>query len=1157
VPTGVTLLYETLDGQSHEVNLPVKEYLFHAGGQPLMLDLNLPEDSIVTGVRLNHARDAGGGDTHSLKVQLSTGPAAEQRFQLDENPRAIEIGLPPSVISSGTPVRLTIEAGPGGAIQTRTSLLVNEHWDDMLPVSLDGRSAYGGYYTEVTGGQRPVTHPDSPEKLEEVIAWLDEADYIMLSSQRAMWHLPRLPLTYPLMMRYYEGLFSGELGFELVEDFHANLRLGPLYISDTGGEIGWGERPAIGWPPPGELAAEEAFSVYDHPPVWIFAKTDHYSPENTRRILGSVDLSNVMVMNPLEATIATGGMMLSATEQAIQRAGGTFNDVFDIDSLLNRQPWLAAVVWAISLILLGWIAFPIAFVTLGGLPDRGYALARVLGLLMLSYIPWLLASLKLLPHTRGTIVLALAGLAILSLILFIKRRQEIMVFIRQRAGYMLLVEAVGVGLFLLMVGIRLGNPDVWDVIWGGEKPMDLSYFTAVLKSTIFPPYDPWHAGGYINYYYYGFVFVGALTKLLGIMPAIAYNLILPMLFSFTGLGVFSLAHNLVIAQKQESGEGSPARTGNAFIRNFGREVRDRAAIAGFIAIALALLLGNLAQVSVLSNAWYQAGSTNLEEIPVIGRLARTIDGGIKVLGGQPAPIYPGDWFWTASRAINAEPGEVQPITEFPFFTFLYGDLHAHMISFPITLLALGWAVSLALMGGQSRHRKWPILEAVLIWLVGAITIGSLRATNTWDWPTYLLLGGLAVAYFVWRNEGRFDLRTAGKILFLIALLFGLSALAFRPYTDNYGQAYASVSLWPGSYTRAWNYLLVHGLFLFFIITHLFREFRAWSATWTETGKRRLEPFGGLIMAALGLFVVVNIALLWRGYWVAPIALPLLTIAGLLALRPGLETARRIVLILMAAALGLTLMVEVIVLEGDIGRMNTVFKFYLQVWLMLSVACGAAAVWAWPAIRQTKRLRTVWETALVLLVFAAFLYPLLATPAKWNIRMNKDAPHTLDGAAFMPYVEYGDTDYAGQSRVVRLAEDQAAIEWLQRNIAGSPVIMEAHGSNPYRSIASRIAMYTGLPTVIGWDWHQRQQRAVASGNLVTARIQDVNDFYNTLDPEQAQQILDKYNVEYVYVGSLENTYYQPEGLAKFEAMVNNGMLAEVYRDATARIFQVIQ
>ena len=78
--------------------------------------------------------------------------------------------------------------------------------------------------------------------------------------------------------------------------------------------------------------------------------------------------------------------------------------------------------------------------------------------------------------------------------------------------------------------------------------MDLTYFTAVLKSTTFPPYDPWFAGGYINYYYYGFVYVGVLTKLLGIIPTMAYNLNLSMLFSFTGMAVFSIAYDLGFLQ---------------------------------------------------------------------------------------------------------------------------------------------------------------------------------------------------------------------------------------------------------------------------------------------------------------------------------------------------------------------------------------------------------------------------------------------------------------------------------------------------------------------------------------------------------------------------------------------------------------------------------
>src|SRR5690606_22999245 len=118
---------------------------------------------------------------------------------------------------------------------------------------------------------------------------------------------------------YYESLFNGELGFELAAEFHADLDIGPLHISDTGAKIAWGHYPEIGWPPPGELAAEEAFSVYDHPPVWIFRKTDDYSAEKARELLSQVNLANTVVMNPGEASNAPNAMMMSARDEAIQR----------------------------------------------------------------------------------------------------------------------------------------------------------------------------------------------------------------------------------------------------------------------------------------------------------------------------------------------------------------------------------------------------------------------------------------------------------------------------------------------------------------------------------------------------------------------------------------------------------------------------------------------------------------------------------------------------------------------------------------------------------------------------------------------------------------------------------------------------------------------
>ncbi len=171
-------------------------------------------------------------------------------------------------------------------------------------------------------------------------------------------------------------------------------------------------------------------------------------------------------------------------------------------------------------------------------------------------------------------------------------------------------------------------------------------------------------------------------------------------------------------------------------------------------------------------------------------------------------------------------------------------------------------------------------------------------------------------------------------------------------------------------------------------------------------------------------------------------------------------------------------------------------------------------------------------------------------------MSKDAPNSLDGMAFMEYVEYG--EYNGT--MVPLKYDYDAIQWMQRNIEGSPVIAEGHSHNnggfsPYRSITNRVAMYTGLPAIAGWDWHQRQQRAVLPGNFVSNRIEDVNRLYNTPDIYEAQALLDLYDVGYVYVGQLEEAYYAPDGLAKFAQMAELGLLQEVYRNDGTVIYEV--
>jgi YYY domain-containing protein len=989
-----------------------------------------------------------------------------------------------------------------------------------------------------------------------MLAWLDESDVIAISSQRSLWNTARLPLSYPLNIAYYDALFSGELGFDLVAEFHATPQVGPLYISDTAGKASWGEPPDIGWPPPGELAAEEAFSVYDHPPVWIFQKNDSYSHERALAILGDVDLSQVVVMNPGEATQAPNALQLPPARWEQQQAAGTFGEIFNLDGVLNRHPWLAAGVWWFAVVALGWLTFPLAFTVFRGLPGRGFALARILGLLIVSWLGWILASYEILLQDRVTLLLSILLLVAVSALVLVQQRKELTRFIRAQARYLLLVEALGLALFAFALILRLGNPDVWDVIWGGEKPMDLSYFTAVLKSHSFPPYDPWYAGGYINYYYYGFVFAGVLPKLLGIMPTIAYNLALPMIFSFTGLAAFSLAYNLVATSPttvQKKGNlGNVGNLGNL------AGLSRRAVGAGLLAVLLALMIGNLGQPGVVLNAWYRAGDTELSTgIAALDTVARTLDGALDMtLGGEPAPIYPGDWFWTTTRAISVPEGETAPITEFPFFTFLYGDLHAHMIALPLTLLALAWAVSLVLSASPDRAPSGR-LAAVLRWFAGGLAIGVLRATNTWDWPTYLLIGMLAVSYYAFARRRQFSLPAFAQALIYALLLAGLSTLFFWPYVDNYGAGYETFKLWQGAKTSVADYLVIHGLFLFLVVTYLAVEFRTWSRTWRQEDLERLEPFIWPGLLAFVSYVLILLVLLFRGVWVGPIVLTLALLAFVLALRPSLPEPRRIVLILIAGALALTLLVEVVVLDGDVGRMNTVFKFYMQVWLMLSVAAAVGAAWIWSPVRRrwSRTSRRAWLAILALLMAAAALYPLLATRAKWQIRMSEQAPLTLDGMAFMQTTNYGDTTYDNSPIDIDLNTEYEALRWLQANVAGTPVVAEAHSGNFYRSIANRVAMYTGLPAIVGWDWHQRQQRASVPDQLVWDRVADINRLFGSAQPGEALQVLRQYGVGFVYVGTLERAYYPPQGIAKFDELVADGYLFPVFVNEDVTIYEV--
>jgi uncharacterized membrane protein len=285
--------------------------------------------------------------------------------------------------------------------------------------------------------------------------------------------------------------------------------------------------------------------------------------------------------------------------------------------------------------------------------------------------------------------------------------------------------------------------------------------------------------------------------------------------------------------------------------------------------------------------------------------------------------------------------------------------------------------------------------------------------------------------------------------------------------------------------------------------------------------------------------------------IAWFVLPLAAWAGVLILRPKQPAVKRLVLFLVGTGLTLTLMVEIIVLVGDIARMNTVFKFYLQVWAFFAVSAAAALGWLLAVIPAwNPRPRALWQAALAVLVFGAGLYTLLGATAKVKDRMTLSEPHTLDGMAYM-----AEAHYLEEWGEMDLSQDYRAIQWMQANVSGSPVIVEANLRNLYRW-GSRFSIYTGLPGVVGWEWHQQQQRAVLPGGLVSNRIAEVDNFYQTTDLQQARDFLRKYNAGFIILGQQERGHYPGPGLDKFAAA--NGVLwKEVYRDGDTLIYEVMR
>ena len=1009
-------------------------------------------------------------------------------------------------------------------VPRNSGIVLDNHWDEYLP----------GLY-EYDTWQFPLYEADTQTKMRALAERLARSEYLIFYSHRPYASAARDPERFPYSNNYYRLLFSGQLGYRLHRDFTNFPSLGGVVFRD---EALW--QSGLYSPLPEVSSQDASFTLnfgyaddnvsgYDHPRVLVFRNASRLSESELRLLLAPpvrprpADTSNALMLTP------------EALEK--QRSGGTYSEIVDRDGWTNGVPVLA---WLLVVELIYLLSLPLALFIFRPLSDRGILLARILGLMAVCWVAWLIVSLGWADFSRGAVYVGMAVVAVASGVVLWFTRSEVWDFVRRRWKLLLFTEALFLIAFLAFVAVRYFNPDLWHPYRGGEKPMELAYFTAVFRSTTLPPYDPWFAGGYLNYYYWGYFIIACVNRVAAIVPTTAFNLAVPLFFALTVTGAFSLGYNLASGARRAG-----------IRRSFGAEAmtnesgeRRKLPPPVFCGIAAALftaIIGNIdGIVQIIQGLWAVTAGSEAWVGFDFWRSSRMIP---PLDSFEPPSLA----FWLPDF-IPGDAGSSWHITEFPFFTFLFADLHAHMIVIPFTLLTLGLGLSLV-VGLRNGSAAWTAATGAAM----AVALGSLWAINSWDYPSYVILalGLIGVAALFTRYRPCYKLLMFGG---LAASILAVSLLSFWPFhqfyeTFNNG---LDASRWRTPVDR---FLAIHGLFLFIAVTFLIARTRRDLATLARSSRNgeELPPGMGWLRLTAVVMVGAGAILGVLGYWNAVLvsALLLLTLAAGWRVLQFPDPSRpydAVALTMLAMAALIVIGVDLVTVEGDIGRMNTLFKYYLEVWVFMAIA---AAYMLWrlaPAGLRALNSQgpgAVWMAVLAVLVASSLIYTALGTRDRLADRF-VDLPPTLDGTAYMAHSEHWE-----RGETFPLRWDYGAIRWLQDNAEGSPVVLEAH-MEQYRW-GGRISIYTGLPTILGWPWHQTQQR-FAYREQVDERSSHVRRVYETTDADIAVGLMRRYGVSYVVVGDLERLNYGAAGLAKFERMEEEGLLSKVYANEKTAIFR---
>lgn len=1063
-------------------------------------------------------------------------------------------------IEASTWINKNIDAG---------STLTSQLWDDSLPIRDQNFSdkKYGQVQLDLFRPDSWVDPETGVSKTGNLLNQLDQSDYIVEASNRIYDSVPRIPAKYPATSAYFRSLFSGELGFRQVAEFKNTPSLFGLDLPSR--------------------ITEETFSVYDHPTVTIWEKTSDWSIERAEAILNPFAAARAPNLEPSSG--AWNALMLEPEVAKELESGSTFNEMFSPSGTSGSLSWLW---WFLWLQLAAFLVLPWSLPLFSSLKDNGYGLSKILGFLTSGLLTWILVSWDLFKFNSTTCILSVIIIGVFGIVNSYRKRKYLIDLARSSRNIWLVTEIVFTLAFLSVLLLRYMNPDLWDSYRGGEKPMELGYLTSIGRSSELPPYDPWFAGGVINYYYFGWFLLAVPMRTLGILPEITFQLGIATFVSLAVIGVWTLAVNLIRS------------TADSRISN--RKNLSSSLILGTLAVLFFSVFGTFDAIRRHHQRFSEISSWNfLSDWPFIGSLVETFGGLWAWVRGTRVDTF--DW-WGPSRVNSGN----FDITEFPFFTFLFGDLHPHLMGMCLFALVLCLCFSYAIHCRNGEQKS-----SALIAVATGIGLAVVRMTNTWDFPTLVLIS-------------------------IASLLYGISVFKVRSLEDNYPTYFGESGLWivtglslfVSSLISGGGFLSFFALFvvsvacigtlvsstrryrLLILLRHVslalsihvivINPFRTRNQTfdlglhrseWVSPFSDFLSHWGLFISIATVYFITIFLEtrkgnteklprkktqpnLMITKRVMQPILLALTLLLGITVgwafaisvLGAGMaflfliettqvnpsKVARIFSLLLLTLGFLLLAGPEILTVNNDVARMNTVFKFWLQSWIVFSVASAFAIweIWIFIRDRDNRDPRVFSLSRIAGIGFTCLLLVGLTYPASSFVPRISDRFSTaykgLNGIAYLqekPLIVRYDNGTDEPPSQVSIGDDLPIIQWLRESVKGSPTIVEWTGDS--YDWNSRISIHTGLPTVLGWSSHQRQQR-LNYQSLIAQRKQDVQRLYQIPDQKFATQFLLTYNVRYIIVGTQERRFGDNQALL---ALDTHPALDIVFEDTLNKIYFV--